>query len=223
MESVASYIDHTLLKPEAGDAKYRQLFQEATKYNFYTVCVPQQQIAQAKQQLAGSPVKVCTVVGFPLGYSLAEAKAFEAERATHMGADEVDMVLSIAALKQKKYSQVKQEIALVKAESPVLKVIIESCLLSPEEIITASKLCVEAGADFVKTSTGFSTGGASLEAIDLIREAVEGQIKIKASGGISGYAMAKAYVERGCHRLGTSQSCQIMKEFLMSGENTARP
>lgn len=207
-------IDHTLLKAEATPDQIRQLCQEAKDYHFYSCCVNSSNVALAHRELAGSGVKTCTVVGFPLGAMISTAKAFEAQQALDDGADEVDMVINIGRLKAGDRDYVREEIRVLKeivGPDRVLKVIIEACLLTREEIILACQLAQEAGADFVKTSTGFSTGGARVEDVALMRETVGPDMGVKASGGIHTQAEALALVEAGASRIGASQSIAIVE------------
>ena len=221
MDKLSSFIDHTLLKAEAGESRYRQLCEEAVEWNFYSVCVPPNRIRFAKDYLKGHPVKVCTVVGFPWGYSLADSKVGEAKDVCRLGVDEIDMVMGVNQLKDGGNEKaIVDEIKRVKSLGPTLKVIIESSLLSKTEISLASKLCVDGGADFVKTSTGFA-GGATAEAVSTIREAIGTSIQIKASGGIATYRDALNYIELGVHRLGTSKSRKIMEESKVGPLSTA--
>ena len=208
-----SFIDHTLLKPEAGENDYIQLVEEALKWNFYSVCVPPNKISFVNKRLRGKGVvKICTVVGFPWGYSCSKTKIDEAQTVADLGVDEIDMVMGVGQLKDKNYKSIVDETARIKEIGPSLKVIIETGLLSSEEIKQASLLCVEGGADFVKTSTGF-VGGVDTNVIRIIKETVGDKIKIKASGGIASYREALGYIEGGVDRLGTSRGCSIMKEF----------
>ena len=220
------YIDHTLLKPEASEEQILALCDEALEYGFYSVCVNSCHVPLAVEKLSGSDVKVAAVAGFPLGAMSTAAKVFEAREAVEAGATEIDMVINVGALKEGRYDYVLHEIAalvdvchgypLAYGEpvggDAVLKVIIETCLLTDEEIVKACELAVQAGADFVKTSTGFSTGGATAEAVALMREAVGDKAKIKASGGIRTLTDAKKFIELGADRLGCSAGVQIMKE-----------
>lgn len=220
------YIDHTLLKPEASEAQIRALCKEALEYDFYSVCVNSCHVPLACEMLAGSDVKVAAVAGFPLGAMSAAAKVFEAREAVEAGASEIDMVINVGALKEGRYEYVKDEIAALvdvchgypltygdNAGDALLKVIIETCLLTDEEIIKACELAVQAGADFVKTSTGFSTGGATEEAVALMRRVVGDKAKIKASGGIRTLADAEKFIKLGADRLGCSAGAQIMEEY----------
>lgn len=206
------YIDHTLLKPNATLEAIQQLCSEAIEYNFFSVCVNSCHVAFAKEHLKNSTsVHVCSVIGFPLGAMSTQAKIAELKQAKHDGADEFDMVINIGWLKSGKENLVQEEIKQLKiaAGDSVLKVIIETCYLTDEEKIKASQLAVEAGADFVKTSTGFGTGGATLEDISLMKTAVNGKAKLKASGGIRDYETAKKYIDTGVSRLGTSNGIAI--------------
>ena len=208
------FIDHTLLKADATTADIEKLCKEAIEHQFYSVCVNSGYVALAKHLTQGSGVKVCSVVGFPLGARASEAKMFETQNALSNGADEIDMVINVGYLKSGNIDQVRAEIATIKqlvGEERVLKVILETCYLTDEEKRLACRLSVEAGADFVKTSTGFGTGGATPEDITLMREAVAGKAKLKASGGIRDYATAKQYIDLGVSRIGTSNGIAIIK------------
>ena len=206
------YIDHTLLKPEASEEQILKLCDEALEYGFYSVCVNSCHVPLAVDKLSGSDVKVAAVAGFPLGAMSTSSKVFEAREAVEAGASEIDMVINVGALKEGRYEYVLHEIAALVDVCPCLKVIIETCLLTNEEIVKACELVVQAGADFVKTSTGFSTGGATPEAVSLMRQTVGDKAKIKASGGIRTLADAKKFIELGADRLGCSAGVQIMKE-----------
>lgn len=211
-EQLAKYIDHTILKADATTEKVEQICQEALKNNFASVCINSCNVPLAAKLLKNSSVKVCTVIGFPLGAVSTAAKAFETEDAIKNGAEEVDMVINVGRLKDKNYEYVKQDIkAVVNAASgkALTKVIIETCLLTDEEKVTACKLAKEAGADFVKTSTGFSTGGATAKDIKLMRETVGNDMGVKASGGIHSYEDAMAMIENGASRIGASASIAI--------------
>lgn len=206
-------IDHTILKADASEADVLRIIEEAKKYQFYSVCINPAWVAMASEKLQGNPVAVCTVIGFPLGATTSAAKAFEAADAIKNGADEVDMVINIGALKSKQYDVVQKDIeAVVEAakDKALVKVIIETCLLEKDEIIKACELAKTAGADFVKTSTGFSTGGAKAEDVKLMRETVGPEMGVKASGGIHNEAEALAMVEAGATRLGTSSGVAIV-------------
>ena len=195
-------IDHTILKADASKEAVMQIIEEAKKYHFYSVCINPAWVALAKEQLQGEPVAVCTVIGFPLGANTPETKAFETTDAINNGADEVDMVINIGALKSKDDQQVQKDIeAVVEAakDRALVKVIIETSLLEREEI-----------ADFVKTSTGFSTGGAKVEDVRLMRETVGPEMGVKASGGIHNEEEAMAMIEAGATRIGTSAGVAIV-------------
>lgn len=208
------YFDHTLLAANATRSEVEQLCKEAKEYDFMSVCVNPYFVPLAKKELAGSDVKVCTVIGFPLGQMSTKAKVFEANDAVKMGADEVDMVINVSALKDQDYDYVRNEIHEIKeaCEGKLLKVILECCYLSKEEIKKASELAKEAGADFVKTSTGFGKGGAKAEDVKIMRETVGSDMGVKAAGGIHTLADFKAMVEAGANRIGCSHSIQIMEE-----------
>lgn len=211
---IASMIDHTLLKPDATGEAIDGLCKEAKEYEFAAVCVNPYYVRRAKNLLEGTKVRVATVIGFPLGANAKEVKAFETENAIKNGADEVDMVINIGALKNGEHDLVRDDIkAVVEAAKnrAVVKVIIETCLLTDEEKVVACKLAKEAGANFVKTSTGFSTGGATVEDIKLMKETIGDSLKIKASGGIRDYKTAKAMVDAGASRIGASASIKIVK------------
>lgn len=213
METINSYIDHTLLKATATIEDITQLCEEAIKYNFFSVCINGYYVPLAEELLRNSNVKICTVVGFPLGANSTRTKVFEAEDAIGYGADEIDMVMNLGLFKSGKLHSLETEIASIKnvIGRKVLKVIIESCYLSSEEIRTVSKIIENAGADYVKTSTGFGTGGATLEAISEIKKAISPKMKIKASGGIKDFKTAKAYLDLGVSRIGTSSGIAIFQ------------
>ena len=214
--NIAQTIDHTLLKATATEAQITELCNQAKEYQFKTVCVPTCYVAMASHLLEGSGVGVTTVVGFPLGNETPAAKAFEAKEAVMNGATDVDTVINIGALKDQKYDYVKFDIEEVvkasKAADPktIVKVIIETCYLTPEEIEKATEIVVAAGADFVKTSTGFGTGGATLEDVKIMKKVVGDKIQIKAAGGIGDIDTAKAMIEAGATRLGVSRSIAIV-------------
>ena len=208
------YIDHTLLKPEAIKEQITKLCQEARQYDFASVCVNTCYVPLAKQLLAGSDVKVCCVVGFPLGAMDTVSKAFEAKTAVENGAQEVDMVINIGALKDKDYDYVTKDIAaVVEASKPaIVKVIIEACLLTDEEKVEACKCSMNAKAEFVKTSTGFSTHGATPEDVALMKKTVGNVCKVKAAGGVRSYDDAMKMIEAGADRLGCSAGIKVMEE-----------
>lgn len=214
MKSLSKYIDHTLLKPETTKDMVKTLCEEAKEYGFYSVCINPTYVNFAKEQLKDSDVKVATVIGFPLGSTMKEVKAYESENAINNGADELDMVINIGALKDKDYDLVKEDIEEVVNAAKgkaLVKVIIETCLLNEEEKKMACKLAKEAGADFVKTSTGFSTAGATKEDVKLMREVVGDKMGVKASGGIRDYETAVKMIEVGATRLGASSSIKIIQ------------
>ncbi|HEY8363456.1 MAG TPA: deoxyribose-phosphate aldolase [Tissierellaceae bacterium] len=215
MSEVLSLIDHTLLKPDATSSMIESLCREAIENNFYAVCVNPCFVKFAKDLLKGSNVKVATVIGFPLGANTKEVKAFETEDAIKNGADEVDMVINIGALKNKDYDLVKEDIKSVveAAKGKIVKVIIETCLLTDDEKKKACELALEAGAHFVKTSTGFSSGGATVEDVKLMKSVVGDKMGIKASGGIRDLETARKMIEAGATRLGTSSGVKIAKEL----------
>ena len=209
------YFDHTIVKAEATEAQVAKICEEALAHNFASVCVNQYYTKFVAEKLKGSEVKVCTVVGFPLGMSDTRVKAFETKAAIEDGATEVDMVSNVGALKDKKYDYVLNDIKTLKdvcGADVVLKVIIETCLLTDEEKKKACELAKEAGADFVKTSTGFSTGGAKTEDVALMRETVGDDMGVKASGGIHTAEEAQAMIDAGASRLGTSATLAIIGE-----------
>lgn len=208
------YIDHTLLKADATKEQITKLCNEAKQYDFASVCVNTCYVPLCKELLKDSDVKVCTVVGFPLGAMDSKSKAYEAKTAVLNGAEEVDMVINIGALKDKDYKYVTNDIKeIVEASKPaIVKVIIETCLLTDEEKIAACKCALEAKAAFVKTSTGFSTNGATLEDVKLMKETVKDNCKVKAAGGIRTYEDAIKMIEAGADRLGCSAGIKIMEE-----------
>lgn len=211
---IERFIDHTLLKPTATPKAIRQLCTEAKDFNFYAVCVNSCYISLVAEELKGTGIKIASVIGFPLGAMSSEAKLFEAEYAIEHGADEIDMVINLGWLKSGEYGLVKEEISKIKkAIGPrILKVIIETCYLTEEEKKKGSKLVLEAKADYVKTSTGFGTGGATFEDIELIKNVIQNKIKIKASGGIKDIISAKRYIDMGVSRLGTSSGIKLVQE-----------
>lgn len=207
-KSLNQYIDYTLLKPDASEAEIRQLCQECIHQKYAAACVQPTWVKMARGILSGSPVKVCTVVGFPLGANTTETKSREAAELVAYGADEIDMVINIAALKAHDYQTVQEEIeAVVQSSKPaIVKVILETCLLTDEEKRTAAKIVVEAGASYVKTSTGFAKSGATVYDVALLREAVGPDFGVKASGGIRDLPTALTMIEAGASRIGTSAS-----------------
>lgn len=210
--NIARAIDHTLLKADATTEEIRRLCQEATEYGFFSVCVNSSRVALAAEILNGTGVAVAAVTGFPLGAMSSAAKAFETERAVADGASEIDTVLAIGALKDGDTRYVLEDLrGVVKAAgSARVKVIFETCLLTDEQKVTACKLSLEAGAAFVKTSTGFSTGGATLDDVRLMVLTVDGRCEVKASGGVRDLDAAKAMLAAGATRLGTSNGIKIV-------------
>lgn len=210
---LAKYIDHTLLKADATEEQIEKLCQEAAEYNFKSVCINPAFVVKSKELLKDSDSLVCTVIGFPLGANATEVKVFEAQQAVKDGADEIDMVINISRAKDGDWAYVLEEIkAVVGAvdESITTKVIIETSLLTDDEKRKASEVVKESGADFVKTSTGFSTGGATLADVKLMREAVGPDLGVKASGGVSNYDEAIAMIEAGATRIGASKGIAIV-------------
>ena len=213
MKNLSRYIDHTLLKADATENEVIKLCNEAKEYDFFSVCINPGFVEIAAKELSESNVAVCTVIGFPLGASTPETKAFETRDAIQKGAAEVDMVINISKLKDKKDEEVLKDIkAVVDAadKKALVKVIVETCLLTDEEKERACKLAKDAGADFVKTSTGFSTGGATKEDIALMRKTVGTEMGVKASGGVRTYEDAVTMIESGATRIGASASIAIV-------------
>ena len=210
--NIAGMIDHTMLKADASSETIRRYCREAKEHGFASVCVNTCHVPLVAKELKGSPVKVCCVVGFPLGAMLSTAKAFETAEAVKLGAEEVDMVINIGAMKDKNYKFVREDIrAVVKAASgKTVKVILETCLLDKEEIIKACELSVEAGADFVKTSTGFSTGGANVDDVALMKHTVGEKARVKASGGIRTPEQAEALIRAGADRIGAGNGLVLL-------------
>ena len=219
MKNINKIIDHTLLKADATQEQIETLCKEAKQYDFASVCVNSYWVSFCKEQLKGSDVKVCTVVGFPLGAMACKAKAFECANAIEDGAQEIDMVMNIGELKAKHYDAVRNDIAMVveAAKGNIVKVIIETCLLSDEEIVKASELCVEAHAHFVKTSTGFSSAGANPRVVKLMKDTVGDQALIKAAGGVRSIEDLKEMVNAGANRIGTSSGVKLMEGEKSSG------
>lgn len=206
-------IDNTLLKADATKEQIIALCEESKKYDFKSVCINPDFISLAKENLKGSDVLICTVIGFPLGSMTTKAKAFEAKDAIEEGADEIDMVINISALKDKNYEYVLNDIKAVRetTKGHTLKVILECCLLTKEEIVKACELCVEAKVDFVKTSTGFSLWGAKVEDVKLMRETVGPEMGVKAAGGVRTHEEMLEMVKNGATRIGTSSGAKLMK------------
>ena len=207
------FSDHTLLKANATSDQIDNLCKEAIENDFYSVCVNGSYVKRCLENLKNTNIKIAVVVGFPLGSVTTNTKVFEAKEAINLGADEIDMVINVSKLKDKDYGYVENEIREVKEAigDKILKVIIETCYLSDEEKVIACKLSIKANADFVKTSTGFGTNGATYDDVKLIKNTVMNKIKIKASGGIKDKATAKKYIELGVERLGTSSGVNIVK------------
>ena len=211
-KDILAKVDHTLLKQDATWEQIRQLCDDAIAYGTASVCIPPCYVKQAKEY-CGSRMAICTVIGFPNGNHTTAAKVFETSDAVAAGADEVDMVINIGALKERRCDYVRDEIAAVKeaAGGRILKVIIETCMLTDEEKIIMCDLVTQAGADYIKTSTGFSTGGATFDDVALFAAHIGSGVKIKAAGGISSFADAEKFIELGASRLGTSRLVKIEK------------
>lgn len=223
MKKFSKYFDHTLLKPDASVDEIDTLCDEAIEYDFASVCVNGCRVDQAYAKLKDTDINVAAVIGFPLGAMSMESKVYEAEQAIEAGASEIDMVINIGAVKDGSLSYVREEIGriadvcrngMLVSDPVILKVILETCLLSDEEITELCDIAVDVGADFVKTSTGFSTGGAEVHQIELMRQCVSSNAKIKASGGIRTLESAEAFIAAGADRLGCSASVSIMKEYM---------
>ncbi|AVX20032.1 MULTISPECIES: deoxyribose-phosphate aldolase [Carboxydocella] len=223
---IAAMIDHTLLKPETTPEQIIKLCQEAREHEFASVCVNPAYVALAARELADSPVKVCTVIGFPLGANRPQIKAQETELAIREGAREVDMVINIGAAKAGDWQLVEEDIRAVVAAARnlekeagqiIVKVIIETCLLTDEEKVKACQAAVNAGADFVKTSTGFAGGGATVADVELMRKTVGPTIGVKASGGVRNLEQARAMIAAGANRIGTSNGVAIMAGLTVNG------
>lgn len=208
----SKYIDHTLLKPEATQDQIEKLCQEAKQYDFASVCVNPYWVPFCKEELKDSDVKVCTVIGFPLGATSSASKAFETAHAIEQGADEVDMVMNIGELLAGHDQAVQKDIEAVvqAAQGKIVKVILETCLLNDAQIERACSLCVKAKADFVKTSTGFNSAGANTHVVEVMKQAVKGQVKVKAAGGVRNQADMDAMIAAGADRIGTSHGIELM-------------
>lgn len=213
IKEILAKVDHTLLRQDAVWAEIKEIIDDAIKYRTASVCIPASFVKQASEYSAGR-VKICTVIGFPLGYSTTAVKAFEASDAVENGADEIDMVINIGWLKEKKYGEILDEIKQIKAAcgGRTLKVIIETCLLTDEEKAEMCRIVSKSGADFIKTSTGFSSGGATRADIALFAANVENGVKIKAAGGIRSFEDAEAFINLGAERLGTSAIVRLVKQ-----------
>ncbi len=216
----ANLIDHTKLGLKTQKQDCIRLVEEAKEYGFFSVCIPPAYIKEVKELLKGSMVKITTVISFPHGNDTKEAKVFATKDALKKGADEIDMVMNVGFFKDHRYDEVRDEIKALKkvCKKNILKVIIETSALSDEEITKASELCVEAGADFVKTSTGFDTRGASFHDIELMKAAVKDKAQIKASGGVKTLSDLEKLVELGANRIGASKGVEIIKEGKTNGD-----
>ena len=212
IKDILSKVDHTLLNPKATWEEIKNICDDGMKYSTASVCIPPSFVKRAKEYV-GNRLKICTVIGFPNGYNTAEVKIFETENAIENGADEIDMVINLGDLMDKNYDNILSEITKIKSVcgERVLKVIIETCLLREEQKIKMCEIVTKSGADFIKTSTGFSTGGATFEDIELFAKYVGENVKIKAAGGISSIADAEKFISLGADRLGTSRIVKIVK------------
>jgi len=212
-EKVLEYVDHTLLKQTATWEDIKTICDDAIKYNTASVCIPPSYVKKAKEYIKDK-MKICTVIGFPNGYNTTSVKVFETKDAIENGADEIDMVINIGFLKEKKYDEILKEINLIKSAcgDKILKIIIETCLLTEEEKIKMCELVSNSNADYIKTSTGFSTGGATLDDIKLFKDNIRNGKGIKAAGGISSFDDAKEFIKNGAIRLGTSRLIKLIKE-----------
>ena len=217
-EEILEHVDHTLLLQTATWEEIRQICDDAMQYQTASVCIPPSYVKQASEYVQGS-VPVCTVIGFPNGYMTTKAKEFETRDAIANGASEIDMVINVGWLKDKKYDLITEEIRILKAAcgGKILKVIIETCLLEEEEKVKMCEIVTEAGADYIKTSTGFSSGGATFEDVELFAKHVGPQVKIKAAGGITSMEDARRFLELGADRLGTSRIIKLLKKGEASG------
>jgi len=210
--NLSNMIDHTLLSPTASFDDFKKLCDEAVSNNFYAVCVPPFIVKSCKEAVAETDIKVCSVVGFPLGYNFYLSKAVEAKQLINLGADELDCVINISALKSRDFTYVENEIKLLRkaCSKKTLKIIIETAYLTEAEKIKITKIVLKSGADFIKTSTGFGPKGADVEDIKLIKSIIGNNMRIKASGGISAYGQAVAMINAGASRIGTSKSLKII-------------
>lgn len=221
ISKILSFVDHTALSVTTTSDDIRVLCDDAIKYKTASVCIPPHFVKFAKNYVAGA-MPICTVIGFPNGYSTTKTKVFETRDAIENGADEIDMVINICLLKENKYDELLCEIKEVKKAcgDKILKVIIETAVLTDEEKIKMCEIVSESGADFIKTSTGFSSGGATIEDVDLFRENVYNNVIIKAAGGIKSFDDAKSYLEHGANRLGTSSLIKILKQGAWGNDNS---
>jgi deoxyribose-phosphate aldolase len=217
-EDIFAHVDHTLLKQEATWDDIRQICDDAMAFATASVCIPPCYVKQAKEYVRNR-MKVCTVIGFPNGYNTTAVKEFETRNALENGADEIDMVINIGELKAKNYEYIRNEIEMLKAVcgTKILKVIVETCLLTDEEKIKMCEIVTESGADFIKTSTGFSTAGATFADVELFAEHIGKNVRIKAAGGISSFDDAEKFIELGADRLGTSRIVKLAKNSPASG------
>ena len=215
MIDIAPFIDHTALKPETVESDVLRLCQEAKQYGFASVCINPCFVELVSRELAGSEVKTCTVVGFPLGATTTDVKLFETEKVLALGAEEVDMVINVGAAYDMNWSLISQEISAIscscRKSGALLKVILETCLLNRSQIVKACEVAVDSGADFVKTSTGFSKSGADIESVTLMKSTVANKAEVKASGGIRTYEDALAMINAGASRIGTSSGPALLK------------
>lgn len=213
-EDILKIVDHTLLKPTANESNINYLCEEAVTANTFSVCVPPSFVSFCKKKLKNSRVKVCTVVGFPNGYNTARSKLLETEDALNNGADEIDMVINLGFIKDKKYKDELEEISSIKkaCNSKILKVIIETCYLTDEEKIQMCEIITNAGADYIKTSTGFGTSGANIRDVKLIKQYIGSNVKIKVAGGISDFSMAEEFIKLGANRIGSSKLVSLAKK-----------
>ena len=213
-EEILSHVDHTLLKPEASWPQIKVICDDGMKYHTASVCIPASYVKQAAEYVDGK-LTICTVIGFPNGYSTTASKCFEATDAVHNGAEEIDMVINIGWVKDQRWDDLLEEIKAVKqhCEGRLLKVIIETCLLTDEEKIKMCEIVSDSGADYIKTSTGFSTAGATFHDVELFAKHVKPGVKIKAAGGISSLEDAEKFIELGASRLGTSRVVKIVKKL----------
>ena len=218
ISKILNHCDHTLLAVDATWEQIKAVCDDGIKYNTASVCIPASYVKQAKEYV-GNKLAICTVIGFPNGYSTTAVKVFETADAVENGADEIDMVINVGALKDKKYNEILAEIKAVKAacKGKILKVIIETCLLTDEEKIEMCRIVTESGADFIKTSTGFSKGGATREDIKIFAANIGKNVKMKAAGGIRSLEDAEDYLNLGCERLGTSAIVKIVKNQQVQG------
>ncbi len=214
LEEILAKVDHTLLSTTATYKEIKETVEDAIKYKTASVCIPPCYVKDVKKEF-GDSVKICTVIGFPNGYNSSKVKCFETRQALKDGADEIDMVINVGDVKAKKFTKVKNEIKKIReiTEGKVLKVIIETCLLTEREKIKMCNIVSEAGADYIKTSTGFSTAGATFDDVKLFKQYVSKDVKIKAAGGISSIEDAEKFIELGADRLGTSRIVKIAKEL----------